>query len=169
MQRIITPEEVRAVTPESFCKRVKFGEPQQCWEWQGAISNKGYGLFSIRINKQRKNNNSHRFLFIQLFGDIAEGICVLHKCDNRKCVNPNHLFPGTNQDNMDDMVKKGRSNSGDQAGEKNPRSKLNNSDVLLIKERIKNGYKQKDIAIEFKVTAPAISAISRKITWTHIQ
>lgn len=75
-----------------------------CWEWQGTRLATGYGLF--RVLGQRL---AHRVSFVLKYGTLGEGLFVCHKCDNKTCVNPDHLFLGTHQDNMDDMVVKGRS------------------------------------------------------------
>lgn len=88
---------------QRFWKYVDKKSNNECWNWIGACC-RGYGL--IRIN--RKNILSHRFSWGIHFGRIPEGLCVLHECDNRRCVNPNHLFLGTNQDNVDDKVNKNR-------------------------------------------------------------
>jgi len=79
-----------------------------CWEWKGNISSSGYGLLSYK----GKNIGSHILSWILHNGEIENNLWVLHKCDNRKCVNPKHLFLGTRQDNMDDMVRKGRQKNG---------------------------------------------------------
>lgn len=76
-----------------------------CWEWTASLSH-GYGQFMM---PNRKLNRAHRVAWILVFGSIPLGLHVLHKCDNRKCVNPNHLFLGTNQDNIIDRVSKNRS------------------------------------------------------------
>lgn len=79
-----------------------------CWEWQGAKNNIGYGF----IRDGDKMRTTHRVAYEIYRGPIPEGMCVLHKCDNRKCVNPEHLWLGTRQDNADDMINKGRHTKG---------------------------------------------------------
>lgn len=90
---------------------------QECWPWIGPIKNKrlGYGYFFFGWNKDKKSAyrlQAHRAVFHLKYGPIPSGLFVCHKCDNPNCVNPNHLFLGTNKDNMRDMREKGRSTLG---------------------------------------------------------
>src|SRR3990167_8971461 len=87
-----------------WCKVEKRGE-NDCWEWQGGTQSKGYGSFSINC----KTYNAHRISFT-IHNGYMPTLNVLHTCDNRRCVNPNHLWEGTQLDNVRDMHRKGRSN-----------------------------------------------------------
>lgn len=123
----------------------------------------GYGL--IRIN--RKNILSHRFSWGIHFGRIPEGLCVLHECDNRRCVNPNHLFLGTNQDNVDDKVNKNR--QPDLKGENNGSAKLTSNQVREIRQLCRERkLLQKEIAKMFHISPGSISHIYTNKTWRHI-
>lgn len=91
---------------ESFWAKVKKGVgPKQCWVWQGSRCRGGYA----QIERDGKRILVHRYAYILTHGAVPDGLDVLHKCDNPPCVRPRHLFAGTHQDNMDDMVAKGRS------------------------------------------------------------
>jgi hypothetical protein len=79
-----------------------------CWEWTGHRNPCGYGM--IRPDKKSEKIVASRAAWMLYCGPIPDGLCVLHTCDNRGCVNPAHLFLGTVQDNTDDMIKKGRDN-----------------------------------------------------------
>lgn len=88
---------------ERFWSKVNVGKKNECWEWVGAIDTPGYGAFKF----DGKKYNSHRIAWYLTHSDFPNEL-VLHKCDNRLCCNPKHLFLGTYLDNAQDMVSKGR-------------------------------------------------------------
>lgn len=126
-----------------------------CWIWRAAISWNGYGFFKIA----RKMVGAHRASWTMFRGKIPDGMMILHKCDNPPCVNPGHLFVGTQRDNHRDMVLKGRGING----EKNGRHKLNRLQVSIIRKTA--GVSQQYLADLFGVSQAAISSIQRGKTW----
>lgn len=131
----------------------------KCWEWGGRTNRDGYGQF----RNYKIVENSHRFAWRLHNGDIAEFLKICHKCDNRKCCNPNHLFIGTHQDNMADMYAKGRNNQV--KGENHPSHKLTDKQVEEIRTRYASGnVRQVDLAKEYNVIQPHISRIILRIS-----
>ncbi len=133
-----------------------------CWIWGNISSEKTYG--QTKLNKIPIP--AHRLSWILHRGKIPVGLWVLHKCDERHCVNPDHLFLGTAQDNTDDMRSKKRARHINA----NPNtSLLTVQDVLKIREILCNpDEKIEDIAKKFSVAVTTISAISEGITWKHV-
>ena len=148
-----------------FLSKIKINK-NECWEWQGACCACGYGQVKIR-RLHKTVLSAHRVSYEHFKGKIPKNLYVCHSCDNRKCVNPAHLFIGTHQENMNDMKKKGRAKSISRKGVKNPSSKLTEEDVRNIMKMLplKNN---KEIAELFNVTHSMISSIRCGASWTHI-
>lgn len=98
----------RAAVQEKFWEKVGIRLPGKCWEWGAGRDKDGYGLF--------RHYKAHRFSFSISNGEIPNGLCICHTCDNPPCVNPAHLFAGTNTDNIRDRDFKKRQASGDRVG-----------------------------------------------------
>lgn len=128
-----------------------------CWLWTGSVTRHGHGTFHVK----RKTVSAHRLAFERFKGRIPDGLYVLHKCDVRCCVNPDHLWVGTQSDNLKDMASKGRSC----LGEKNTRAKLTESDVLLIRASSKP---YAELAKDYGVHEQLIYQIRKRIIWRHI-
>jgi hypothetical protein len=149
-------------TAESFWARVK--KTESCWEWQGAMNSTGYGS----VGWHGKTRSAHR-VAAYLSGMLTDmkapnssdraSTHVLHKCDNRKCCNPQHLFLGSYRDNMLDAYKKNRKSQ--LKGEAHTNAKLSNKQAQEIRMRYKKGEKQIPLAKEFKVSQKVISLIIR--------
>ena len=125
-----------------------------CWVWGGSYDNGGYGRYN------REVITAHRFMWKTLFGDIPSGMHVLHKCDNRGCVNPMHLFLGTNHDNIQDKWTKGRGVVPMLYGEKHGMAKLTNEEVRKLREKHSTGqYLLRELASEFGINGGHVSTI----------
>lgn len=122
----------------------------------------GYPRF-LRDGKQRV---IHRFLFEEKFGKVADDLVIRHKCDNRRCINLDHLEIGTRADNTRDMVERGR--GAKPKGEKNPFRKLTERQVRFIILCREKGVKLKFLATQFNVTMSAISLIGTRKNWSHL-
>ena len=171
---MITEQEVKSKTPERFWSKIKFDDFDKCWEWTGSLKGQGfkignaYGSYGIKKGKKWTKISAHRFVALELFPKFDLELCVLHKCDNRKCCNPNHLFLGTDKDNTDDMIAKGRARKGDKKGQNNPHSHFTDEEVRQIKTRLLHGEKRSKIAKEFGVHNDYIGNIYHGKTWKHI-
>ena len=142
---------------------VKLPGSNACWEWIGALHPlTGYGYCGYKGRVQR----AHRVSWQIAFGVIPNGLWVLHKCDNRRCVNPKHLFLGNQQDNTDDMVAKGR--VAKQFGETNGLAKLTSTKVFEIRARA-GTVSNTQLANEYGCSRRAISFIVRRETWKHLE
>lgn len=139
-----------------------------CWNWTGCIQSNGYA----RVRANGKSMGAHRASYMSFVGPIPEGHDVCHKCDNRSCVNPDHLFTGTRLDNMKDCVSKGRQAKGDALpdlrGENTHLSKLKEKAVLEIRRLGKAGINTKELSAQFSVSVDNIRRILRRNTWRHI-
>ena len=144
-----------------FWERVDRKDENSCWEWKGKLSSKGYG----RIGYKGENIQSHRASWMVHFGGIPVGLHVLHRCDNRKCVNPSHLFLGTNDDNIADMVSKGRNSRG----ENSSASKLTEQDVRVIRFLYDElGIKIYILKELFGVCDSVICNVVHRKAWKHV-
>lgn len=142
----------------------KFTKGNGCWEWPGSLSKSGYGQISVGDKMWR----SHRYAYTVSKGPIPDGMFVLHKCDNRKCCKPWHLYRGDQQQNMDDMKKRNRHKPHVPRGEIHSDSKLTEADVVEIRGRRENGELLREIAEDFPVDYTYISRICLRKTWSHI-
>ena len=134
-------------------KKSKF----ECWLWTAGKFSKGYGAFRIKGEQQ----TTHRVSYEMYHGPIPEGMKVCHTCDNPPCVNPEHLFLGTQKDNIQDCVKKKRIARGEKQGH----SKLKEAQVRAI---LKDERSQREIAKTYNVAQPTISDIKRGKRWKHV-
>lgn len=136
--------------------------PVECLPWQKSKTPDGYGV--MWVSRLRKLAYAHRVMWEYWIGPIPDGVHVLHRCDNPPCVNPGHLFLGTNSDNIQDRMRKGRS----RVGEKSPASKLTELQAKEILTLYAQGIAQKDIAIRFGMSRPAIHALVHGKLWKHL-
>lgn len=148
-----------------FWSKVNIGNPSECWEWQAFRSRLGYG----RLMFQGKVCAAHRVSWAITNGEIPDGLCVLHKCDNRACVNPNHLFLGTQVENIQDMIRKGRKRNNPSKGEASKNAKLTTDDIHKIRQFHAEGKSHKQIAKMFGICFQEISKIVRGERWAHIK
>ena len=138
-----------------FRKRIEV--PGGCWEWLGSKTRRdGYGQLWVDNHMVK----AHRFSYAQFVGEITDGLCVCHKCDNPGCVNPEHLFLGTNADNVRDKVSKNRQSR--LPGSLDGMAKLSGEDVHNMR---KSGLGPSALSRLYPVSKSACSYILRNETW----
>lgn len=143
-----------------------------CWIWRGSTSGlkKGvnYGRCTIGSRKDgtRRQISTHRLSYMAFKGSIPDGLFVCHSCDNGLCVNPDHLFLGTRQDNVDDRERKHRNNCV--FGEKTGSHKLKERDVLEIRYLLSIGNTARGLARRYNVHHSTIQDIKNGITWKEL-
>ena len=161
-----------------------------CWLWTAATDGKGYGRFRVgsKTDGTRKSAIATRVSWKIYCGDLPDDLCVLHKCDNPYCVNPDHLFLGTHTDNMQDCSRKNRTSKGDKhsaiqkahlprgkdhylygkpgfCGETNAQAKLTEDQVRAIRADTRT---QMVIAKDYGMTFQQISRIKNRTRWKHV-
>lgn len=138
-----------------------------CWEWCGKKDKDGYGtLYSKNIG-----NRAHRISYFLNYGEIPKKLCVCHTCDNRGCVNPKHLWLGTNKENNRDRDNKGRTFKSIPPvfyGKDNPKTKLTKNQVIEIRDLLSQGLSRYRLAKIYKVSEPNIRSIDLRITWKDV-
>jgi hypothetical protein len=149
---------------ERFWSKVKIDSSDKCWEWNGG--KKGGDLARGAFYYQGKSIHAHRFSWMLLNGEIPFGIQVQHTCDNGSCVNPNHLYLGTQSENLKDAFRRKRR---DQHGENHTHNILNNRQVLEIRGRYESGdISQRALGEEYGVARTTIEHIVIGKNWRHI-
>ena len=175
-----------------FWKQVIRAGDDECWLWTGRRHETGHGMFYV--SRSLRTTGAHRFSWILANGPVPDGLWVLHNCpggDNPACVNPRHLWLGTNTDNMRDASAKGQLATGDRSGARlhperhargdqhwtranptklrrgaeNPASKLTPEAVLAIRASSRS---QTALAREYGVSQAVVSAVIRRKTWKHV-
>jgi hypothetical protein len=138
-----------------------------CWEWNGSKTY-GYGKIIVgsRLDGTRKTARVHRIAYQVFVGEIPQGKFVCHKCDNPSCVNPEHLFLGTRQDNVDDREQKNRNHHV--IGEKNPKSKMTDAKVIEARELYSYGYTSRMLAEKYGMDHTTILDIVKGRSWKHL-
>lgn len=151
-------------------EKIKINPETGCWEWQGTKPN-GYGYMWIRestpTKKQGRMRSVHRLAYQEWVGPL-NGLNANHRCLTKCCLNPEHLYAGTQKQNIADTKAQGRDRTSRNQGSKHPEAKLSDSDVILLRQLSAHGVYQKDIARRFSISQTLVSAIARRKQWKHI-
>jgi hypothetical protein len=148
----MTTNDERAVFERLALKR------EGCWGWRGYVMPNGYTQASIRS----RHEYGHRLAYRLHKGPIPAGLLVMHSCDNRGCVNPDHLVAGTQRDNIADMDAKGRGRRPVLRGEANGHAKLTDAQVVEVRARAAAGERQTDIGASLGIRQSHVSRLVRR-------
>ncbi len=153
-----------------FWAKVKIDGLFSCWLWTGAIGGNSRSPGQPQIRIAGKTRLANRVVWELTYGTIPKGMCVLHKCDVPRCLNPNHLFLGTQADNIRDMDEKGRRHSRDARGERNGSNcKLKDADVREIRQLAQKGtHTQRAIASLYGISQFVVWSIIHRKMWKHV-
>lgn len=157
----------------------KVDKSGECWIWTACRNPHGYGKFALSIDGKWRLRDAHRVAWELANDSIPDGICVCHKCDNPSCVNPSHLFLGTQAENLADMKAKKRGTLGDKStalrmpeklprGAENVSTRLTPDQVRAIREQRTQGASQNEIARRFGISQSTVRQIVNRKTWKHL-
>lgn len=146
---------------DRFWAKVDKRGPEECWPWTAGKTKAGYGVFHPR---KPLTVGAHRYMLeIKLGRSIGPKLYACHRCDNPICVNPEHLYEGTHQDNVNDAVRRDRHKRGERGS-----MKLTEDDVLNIRNSVAKGAKSRDMAARYGVAESLISGIVRGKRWASV-
>lgn len=155
------PYQTNASLEQVFRSRFIPGDSDACWHWNGYVNPSGYG----KITYKGRTYRAHRLAWQFYHGRaIPDGMIVCHKCDNPACVNPRHLFLGTQGDNMQDKVQKGRQHRG----ETHPRTTLTAQKVRRIRALRRQGMTYRRIGELVGASASNVEHVIRGDSWRHV-
>lgn len=137
-----------------------------CWIWRGHVNNTGYGHVSLGGRGALKRL-AHRVAYELVKGPIPNGLLVCHACDEPLCVNPQHLWLGTDADNQQDAARKGRKRS--LRGSAHPNHKLTDDDVRRLRAMVEGGVPLTRIGQHFGIHATTVARIARREKWAHVE
>jgi hypothetical protein len=146
---------------ERFRSNVDARGREECWEWRGTKNGAGYGCFYTG----GKVYMAHRMAYMIEIGDIEDDLLICHTCDNKSCVNPNHLWKGTRSENAQDCSSKDGQNK---KGERNGNSKLTKEDVVEIRRLKSEGYPNRYITNKFGIDRRHIPRLMSGKEWKHV-
>ena len=151
----------RRSVEERFWKYVdKLTTPNGCWPWTGSKDSHGYGHFWLNDRLVL----AQKVAWELVNGPMPKGKQGLHTCDNPPCARPDHVFPGTRKDNMQDMIRKGRK----ALGEKTNRTPFSTSFVLQLRKEYEEGARQKDLVKKYNLLSGTLNRLLRGARWAHV-
>lgn len=158
------PEHMLFDEMDRFWFYTKIDKDSGCWNWIHSTDGGGYGVF---VCEKYGRDKAHRISYIENYGEIPEGLWVLHRCDNPSCVRPDHLFLGTNDDNIEDKVSKNRQSR--LFGEHNGRKILGEDDVKNMRKDYSSGkYSYRTLVEKYGISQTQVARIVKKESWAWL-
>jgi hypothetical protein len=145
---------------ERFWEKVDVRDPHECWRWLASTKDGGYGKIA---DEEGRIQLAHRVAYRLVVGDIPSEQVVCHRCDNSGCVNPQHLFLGTQADNLRDMRVKRRDNPP--RGSRHPKARLDEALVARIRADARS---HRRIARDYGIGKSTVGMVKAGVTWTHV-
>ncbi len=160
--RLLPPQPISESVWRRFDKYIPHDLPKsECWHWKGSLDKRGYGQLSDGFRTMLK---AHRLSYEKFVGSIPEGLGILHKCDLPSCCNPDHLFPGTQKENIDDMISKGRwGNRNMSKGSNHYKAKFTDEQIIEIRNNL--SISNVEFSIKYMVSPSTIQRIKTGITY----
>lgn len=158
------PYASRRPVSDRFWEKVEKSRPDACWRWTANTDGR-YGTLTVERGKSPVK--AHRLSWQLVNGPIPKGLAVLHKCDNPSCVNPQHLFLGTQTDNMRDASRKGRIRTPGLRGAAHPNSKLTRDQAREIFLRARAGEVHGRIAADYGISRDNVCVIAKRRSWVE--
>jgi hypothetical protein len=145
---------------ERFTRWVRVDPVTGCWLWEGLRSTDGYG--KVTLNK--RSMRAHRAVWELTRGPIPEGMFVLHRCDTPLCVNPEHLFVGSQKENRQDCARKGRT----ARGSGHFKTALTADGVMEIRRLVSRGRPPREVADQFGISVSSVGNLAARRSWKHV-
>lgn len=158
------------ISPQDYARfwsKIGVRNPDECWPWRSGKDSHGYGHIKI---KGQWHTASRLALGLYLGRPVKPGLSACHHCDNPECVNPSHLYEGTQRQNMRDMTRRGRAAGppSKNRGQNNPRARLTAEDVSVIRKRARCGVSRTALSEEYGVSSSHISSIVLRKSWESV-
>lgn len=172
MRTVMDAEELESKRIKRFWSRVDIRGPDECWNWNHAMNRSGYGIVKLWALADRgKAVTAHRFAWAVANGPVPKGsgyhgTVVAHRCDNRRCCNPAHLFLTDQRGNLQDCLDKGRGNKA--FGERAGKTKLTEGEVLSIRHDAARGMDRAALAERHHVTVQTVMDVTTRKSWKHL-
>lgn len=157
---------------EYYFYKVDFGDPSRCWNWKASVGGPGYGNWYHELDGFKKAGTAHRRAYALFFGHPGN-LQINHKCGNRRCCNPNHLYAGTAKENHEDTIRHGRHvppprKIGNQVKNQYGQNRLTPDDVIEIRRLRESGISGRFLAAKYNISEDCVCKIYKRKNWAWL-